>query len=86
MAASGTFHLTQTEPTRRLASCGKARTIAIYSAGPADLVVKNRSNNVTLGARSRDDLVCEGPTALSLSGSGPDDHTNGTFELQTEEK
>jgi hypothetical protein len=81
--SAGSFHLSVHEPTKRLSLQGKTGTLKIYNAGPAGLLVRNRQNNMTLGAHSTFDTTIDGETVLSIVGSAPDDRTDGTFEIRT---
>jgi bla regulator protein BlaR1 len=81
--SAGSFHLSVSEPTKRLSLQGKTGTLRIYNAGPAGLLVRNRQNNMTLGAHSTFDTTIDGETVLSIVGSAPDDRTDGTFEIRT---
>ena len=83
---SGTFHLFQKEPAKRLAFPGKTGILKIKNIGPAGLVVRNSSNNVTLGADTEFDSAFEGETVLSVSVSGADCQTDGTFEVLIKKK
>jgi CubicO group peptidase (beta-lactamase class C family) len=80
-AQSGTFHLSQTEPVKRLAFSGRTGIVRINNFGPAALAVSNKSNNVTLGAHSRFDLTFDGETILAVSSSAATQTTDGTFEI-----
>lgn len=81
--SAGSFHLSVQEPTKRLSLQGKAGTIRIYNAGPAGLLVRDRQNNVTLGAHTTLETTFDGETFLSIAGSAPDDRTDGTFEVRS---
>jgi hypothetical protein len=57
---SGTFHLSEKEPTKHLPLGGKTGIVKVNNIGPAGLVVKNSKNRMTLGATSQASLAFEG--------------------------
>ncbi len=78
---SGTFHLSENEPTKHLALQGKTGVLKINNIGPAALVVKNSRNNMTFDANSHASLTFEGDTDLSVSTFGHSRETDGSFEV-----
>lgn len=82
---SGTFQLSEKEPTKRLSLHGKTGIARINNIGPAGLTVKNSLNNMTLGANTHADLNFEGDTDLSVATSASSRQTHGTFEILVKE-
>jgi hypothetical protein len=78
---SGTFHLSEKEPTKHLSLRGKTGIVKVNNVGPAGLVVRNSKNNMTLAANSHASLTFEGDTDLSVSTSGESRETDGSFEV-----
>ncbi len=78
---SGTFYLSEKEPTKHLPLGGKTGIVKVNNIGPAGLVIKNSKNHMTLGANSQASLAFEGDTDLSVSSSGQSRETDGSFEV-----
>ncbi len=80
MAESESYHFTRAEPEKRVVLRGRPGVFKITNAGPAGVVVRNKQNNLRLGAGTRAQLHHDGETVITIDPSDANDHTSGTLE------
>ncbi|HTD61485.1 MAG TPA: hypothetical protein VK679_12585 [Gemmatimonadaceae bacterium] len=83
---SGTFHLSRSTPTLCLTHDGMAGILKVHNTGPANLVVRNTRNNMSLAPNSEIQIAFDGETLLSISPQRADTLTDGTYEVSDEAK